>query len=339
LARLADRPAVVASPRAGNGPAVPPWAPEIVLAIWAAGAVVSLARLERGRRRYWRAAGARHAVADRELADVLRRLREAAGVERTIYLTAADGLTAPAAVGLAEICLPTAALEALTPVQRESVIAHELGHLVRRDPLWKVAVEMTAAVLWFQPLLRVARRQMAECAELLCDGFSVRVTGRRRPLVESLGVLAAVFRPRGVAAAGFGDGGSPLLRRAARVMDASRAPAGPLPAAVRAALAVLALAGMVAFSPGIAPPAREPSLALRRVRLEGAELNDARTGVARVQPGGFLRLSEDRPGMRREVVARRGTDGRPVYEYRENGVARPFDASARRWLADALAEH
>lgn len=320
-----------------SGMAVPPWAPGAVLALWLAGALAGLARVEHGRRRYWRAAGARHAVADAEAADALRRLRAAAGVDRTIYLTAAEGLQAPAAVGLAEICLPAAALGALTPVQRESVLAHELGHLVRRDPLWKVAVEVAAAVFWFQPLLRVARRQLAECAELLCDGFAVRVTGRRRPLVESLGVLAAAFRPRGVAAAGFGDQGSPLLRRAARVMDASRAPAAPLPALARGILAAAALAGTLAFSPGVAPPPAEARvLTVRTLTVDHAVLDAERTGVARVDPGGSFRLAEERDGVRREVTVRRGGDGRPTYDYRENGAPEPFDASARRWLARAL---
>ncbi len=319
-----------------TGSRVPPWTGAVVLAIWAAGAAAALAGLERGRRWYWRTAGERHAVADAEAADTLRRLRAVAGVRRTIYLTAAEGLQAPAAIGLAEICLPVRALEALTPAQRESVMAHELGHLARRDPVWKVAVELTAALFWFQPLLRVARRQLAECAELLCDGFAVRVTGRRRPLVESLGVLAAAFRPCGVAAAGFGDGGSALLRRARRVMDASRAPAAPLPAVAQAALLLLALAGTLGFSPGLAPPLPRQIAVFREVTMEGARLNPARTAVESVAPGGFLRLATAEQGVRRELTVRRGADGRPAYDYRENGVSRPYDARASRWLAETL---
>jgi Zn-dependent protease with chaperone function len=333
----ADAPLPRVRPFAEERPtAVPPWVPEAALGLWLAGALAGLARLEHGRRRYWRAAGARHAVADAEAADALRRLRAAAGVDRTIYLTAAEGLQAPAAVGFAEICLPAAALQALTPAQRESVLAHELGHLARRDPLWKVAVEIAAAVFWFQPLLRVARRQMVESAELLCDGFAVRVTGRRRPLVESLGVLAAAFRPRGGAAAGFGDDGSPLLRRAARGLDATRAPAGPLPAALRGVLAAAALAGTLAFSPGVAPPAQAKRVAFRALTVERAMLNADRTGVAGVDAGGALRLAEDRGGVRRELTVRRGADGKPVYDYRENGAPKPFDAAAQRWLSQSL---
>ncbi|HYH79476.1 MAG TPA: M56 family metallopeptidase [Longimicrobium sp.] len=318
-------------------PALPPWAPPAVLAVWLAGALAGLARLEQGRRRYWRAAGPRHAAGDAQAADALRRLRSAAGVNRTVYITAAEGLTAPAAVGLAEICLPAGTLAALTPLQREGVLAHELGHLVRRDPLWKVAVEIGSAVLWFQPLLRVAGRQMAECAELLADGFAVRITGRRRPLLESLGILAATFPRRGAAAAGFGDGGSPLLRRAARLMDATRAPAGPLPAAVRAGLAVAVLAATLAFSPGVSPPpAAARRAGLFRVELNRAELNAARTDVASVDPGGSLRVATIRNGVRRELLVVRGADGRPTYDYRENGAPRPFDAEARAWLARML---
>lgn len=320
-----------------GAPAVPPWTGVALLGGWLAGAAAALARLERGRRRYWRAAGERHAVADAEAAVTLRRLRAAAGVRRTIYLTAAEGLQAPAAVGLAEICLPARALEALTPAQRESVMAHELGHLARRDPLWKVAVELAAALFWFQPLLRVASRELAECAELLCDGFAVRVTGRRRPLVESLGVLAAGFRPCGAAAAGFGDGGSALLRRARCVMDASRAPAAPLPSVARAALVLVALAGTLGFSPGLAPPLPRQQV-FRALTMEGARLNAARTGVESVAPGGFVRLATDEQGVRRELTVRRGADGLPAYDYRENGAPRPFDARVSRWFAEMLRE-
>lgn len=333
-------PATLTPPRlpAQPGPLLPPWVPGAAIAVWLAGAAVGIARLEAGRRRYWRMAGARHAVADAESADALRRLRATAGVERTIYLTTAEGLEAPAAVGFAEICLPAAALGALTPAQRESVLAHELGHIVRRDPLWKVAVEAAAAIFWFQPLLRVARREMVECAELLCDGFAVRVTGRRRPLVESLGVLAAAFHPHGVAAAGFGDAGSPLLRRAARVMDATRAPAGPLPAAARGVLAAVALAGTLAFSPAVEPPPLMRVMTVRTVTLDRTQLNADRNGVAGVDPGGSFRFSEESDGVRREVTVRRGADGKPAYDYRENGIARPFDAAAQAWLRQAMDE-
>jgi beta-lactamase regulating signal transducer with metallopeptidase domain len=300
------------------------------------GALAGLAGLERGRRRYWREAGARHAIANPEAADALRRLRTAAGVERTIYLTAADGLSAPAAIGCAEICLPAASLAALTPAQRESVMAHELGHLVRRDPLWRVAAEALAAVFFFQPLHRIARRKLAECAEQLCDGFAVRVTGRRRPLVESLGVLAATVRPFGVAAAGFGGSGSPLLRRAARVLDRSRAPARPLPAWARAGLGIGLLAATLGAVPGMPAPPAAPHIALRTLKVEGAQIDAARTGVARGVPGGLVQLVEDRDGLRRELNVRGGADGQPSYDYRENGAPRPYDARARRWAADAL---
>jgi len=42
--------------------------------------------------------------------------------------------------------------------------------------------------------------------------------------------------------------------------------------------------------------------------------------------------------VRRELTVRRGADGRPAYDYRENGAPKPFDERAERWLADALSE-
>ena len=51
--------------------------------------------------------------------------------------------------------------------------------------------------------------------------------------------------------------------------------------------------------------------------------------------GGVLRAA-DRGGVRRELTVRPGPDGTPAYDYRENGVPKPFDAAAQRWLTQSL---
>ena len=79
-------------------------------------------------------------------------------------------------------------------------------------------------------------------------------------------------------------------------------------------------------------------LTVRTLTVDRAVLDAGRPGVARVTPGGSFRLSEERGGVLREVAVRTGADGQPVYDYRENGAPKPFDARAQRWLTQALGD-
>jgi beta-lactamase regulating signal transducer with metallopeptidase domain len=121
--------------------------------------------------------GRRALVRDPHLLEIVDLLREEAGLSRLIRLTRAEGLASPVALGLSEICIPDAALTDLDREQQESMLAHELAHLVRRDPLWLVGICLLESVFFFQPLLRVARRRIQEAAEYQCDDWAVRRSG------------------------------------------------------------------------------------------------------------------------------------------------------------------
>ena len=83
------------------------------------------------------------------------------------------------------ICLPRW-VETLEAPQREAVLAHELGHLRRHDPAWRVAAQMLVGLAWLQPLNRIALRRLDLLAELACDAWAARLTGSPVPLAESL---------------------------------------------------------------------------------------------------------------------------------------------------------
>jgi hypothetical protein len=212
------------------------------------------------------------------------------------------------------------------------VLAHELGHLVRRDPLWRFAVDVLAALFVVQPLLRVARRELRECAEMCCDDFAVQLTGRRRPLVEARAILGGSVRPDHAPAVGFGEGDSPLVRRAARVLDARCVPVRPLRRMTVAALAAAMLAATAASAPAVAPPAAVPRPMLpERLKFVSVELESAGAGAAVPSvPTGT---------RRRELTLQRGPQGLAVEQYAENGVPVAPDSDARRWIADVLRRH
>lgn len=126
------------------------------------------------------------------LADLLRDLCERSGVRRRVRLSVAPSLGAPISMGLwrPEICVPPRVLLELSVEEQQALLAHELAHVVRRDPLWLAACRLFEGAFFFQPLNRVARREIEDCAEFLSDAWAVRHTGLRFSLASCLTRIA-----------------------------------------------------------------------------------------------------------------------------------------------------
>lgn len=78
-----------------------------------------------------------------------------------------------AAFGAPRLLLPRGLWERLDKEQRDTLIAHELAHLRRRDH-WVRWVEVAATVLyWWHPVLWWARRQLRDAEEQCCDAWVV----------------------------------------------------------------------------------------------------------------------------------------------------------------------
>ena len=49
------------------------------------------------------------------------------------------------------------------------VFLHEATHIRRRDALYKWTVEIAVCVHWFNPVVRLLRKEIARACELSCD--------------------------------------------------------------------------------------------------------------------------------------------------------------------------
>lgn len=89
------------------------------------------------------------------------------------------------------VLLSTWMVEHLDEHELSAVLAHELGHVARRDYLlaWLAAVLRDA--FWFLPSSRLAYRRLKEDKEPACDDLAVRATGRPLALASA---LAKVWR-------------------------------------------------------------------------------------------------------------------------------------------------
>ncbi len=142
--------------------------------------------------------GRRTRITEGGLCAELRALCQHAGVHRTIRLTTSHRIAGPIAFGLfrPEICLPSRALGALEPDLARAMLAHELMHLARLDPLWLALGELARRLLFFQPLAAAAHRRLVHLAELACDLGAVRLTGDRLALARSLTEVATWIQGR-----------------------------------------------------------------------------------------------------------------------------------------------
>lgn len=194
----------------------------------------------------------RHRVADDPVVDMLDGLRRDMGHDRAVLLTTATTISSPLAMGRSEICVPTAVLTDLEPEQQRAMLAHELAHLVRRDPFWLALASVVERLFFFQPLNRIARRGIQESAEYLCDAMAARRAGSGIPLARCLAKVAEWIQtsPLGVPVAGMAEQRSLLVSRIQRLIDGSM-PTAAGPRRGAAVTVLVALVAVVFTVPGV----------------------------------------------------------------------------------------
>lgn len=123
-------------------------------AIWAAGFVLAAIRLL-------------HAIA------VLHRWKkQAKEVDRIdgVAICELPGLQSPVAAGLWNpVIFVPASWHAWPAGHKRIVLAHELAHHTRRDPLWRLLAELACAVHWYHPLAHWMKRRFIMQCEYACD--------------------------------------------------------------------------------------------------------------------------------------------------------------------------
>ena len=227
----AEPPSTAAPVLANDAPALP--APRQTLAVphlspaglaflgWAVVASAFLLRLAVLRARLLTALGERAPVMDPMVRARLEGLCRDVGHVRPVRLTTSEGLKSPVALGWTEICLPAEALLELDAGQQRSVLAHELAHLRRLDPVWLVTGTVLEQLFFFQPLNRLARARMQEVAEFLCDDWAAARNGSGLDVARGLASVAAWLDGRATTLplAGMAEHPSQLLARVTRLLE------------------------------------------------------------------------------------------------------------------------
>lgn len=126
----------------------------IFVGIWLVGFVFSLIRL---------------GLAMRGLAAWRRRSSLVDRVDK-VEIRELVGLRGPVAAGIFRpVIFVPESWSAWPGRTQEMVLAHEMAHHRRRDPLWRLVSRFACALYWFHPLVHWMSRRLAEQCEFACD--------------------------------------------------------------------------------------------------------------------------------------------------------------------------
>lgn len=177
---------------ADRGAPLTVWWLQALLALWVGGALVGLVRFAWSRRRLGHLLAGREELVDGRLAAASRDLMDRMPAGRRPRLDLSDRLEVPIALGIVQpqVVLPRRLLTELDPAAQRSVVAHELGHLARRDPLWLLCLDLVGRLFWLQPLMVPLRRHARQASEECADAWAAEAVGDGIALADGLTRIA-----------------------------------------------------------------------------------------------------------------------------------------------------
>ena len=234
-------------------------APSLVaslLGLWAAGALFFAVRLTRGwmaTRRFIRASVA---ITDPSILAMARQVAQTIGVTPLPRLARTRLDISPLVCGLRQpvIVLPEAAVHA-SPEELRAILAHEMAHLRRRDPLAGWLLAICELAYFFHPVFHLVRRQILLEREIACDELVLGTLAAQRSTYAQALLTAvsagAAGEPRMPLSVGVAESFHQLQRRLTIICSQM-----PLQAKLsRLAVVLLAALGLLSV-PGIALTSR-----------------------------------------------------------------------------------
>lgn len=318
------------------------------IGLWAAGSMICLAVVIKRTFQFRRLLS--HAVpAPPEVVERTRRLAARLGVKRLPSVLLVPGAVCPmlwAVLGRPRLLLPAGLWAGLPEAQRDTLIAHELAHLRRRDH-WVRLIEVAATVLyWWHPVAWWARRELRGAEEQCCDAWVVWSMPRcaRQYMsailnaVDYVSEAAAPLRPPPLAC-GMASGEFRQLQRRL-VMIRSNEATGIVPA--RRTLGrggLLALcAGALALLP-LAPSLAQQESPRRKVTVEAAPVAENAGGDLELEGALTLVRPEPELSLRPVPVTTEvhltSPDPFLVVDVKPGGTTQTFDAAEIRFMPSA----
>ncbi len=193
--------------------------------VWAAGALLMLARLARNGRRVVRLRRSSRPAQSERLQVLLHEIAAKLGAGPAPLLLVSSRTVIPLAVGFGRpaIILPECLLGTVSDDELRDVLMHEAAHLVRGDQRIVLLQELAGALYWPIVTIHALNRELQRAREELCD--NVLLAGRDAigygETLLHIAELLVNARPMKAAVGIFGGRGE-LERRVAGLIDSRR---------------------------------------------------------------------------------------------------------------------
>lgn len=308
------------------------------------------------RRRFLRRALARSHVAPLHWQDDIDALGAA---DLHPILRSVRGIDSPVCGDGRTILLPDWA-EHLDADARRALLAHELAHLRRRDPQWRMLDAGVVALLGALPPFRLAARRLEALAEFACDAEAARLTRAPQALAECIAqCLEHQFAATPRLTIAMATPVSSVVERVQRLIEERpmftserltlRRSLIALSIVVAVAVPVVAISvaadhsgasihiesGDGPFGANMTASFNEAGRKLVLKTSGQVRFNDAEDDVAAISDGGSFAIVETRDGVK-HALSLASEDGQITRDYRVDGASRVYDAAAKQWLAQTL---
>jgi beta-lactamase regulating signal transducer with metallopeptidase domain len=142
-------------------------------------------------------------------------------------VTASASITVPSIVGVVHpvLVVPAALTSIITEREIDLVLAHEVAHIARRDPLWNHLQAVAGILLFHATSARALSADVRTDRELACDAAAASAFGQPLVLARALERIESARSGAGSAPAGstafaLGFTDEPLLQRIEALVDA-----------------------------------------------------------------------------------------------------------------------
>ncbi len=134
-------------------------------------------------------------------------------------IRSSPGLLEPGVVGLVRpiLLLPEEILKHMSPSQLETVMAHELCHIRRRDDLTAATHMVVEAVFWFHPFVWWIGARLVEERERACDEAVLSLGGEPRDYADAIVSVCKLYVESPLTCVS-GISGADLKKRIVRIM-------------------------------------------------------------------------------------------------------------------------
>jgi bla regulator protein BlaR1 len=160
----------------------------LLVAVWFAGCVALMTRWTIRWRRVAAAVRQGSRLEHGREVTTLRRLERLHGIKRPIQLVSSGASLEPGVFGIVNPVLlwPRTIAERLDDRQVESIITHELCHVLRHDNLASAIHMVVQALFWFHPLVWWLGTRLVDERERACDEAVIRMGSEPQVYAESI---------------------------------------------------------------------------------------------------------------------------------------------------------